>query len=263
MLNFWASMEHPFAAWYGDFPVEEGLGNPERQLSFLVNLYEAAERECVYQVVNTPKGYSEYLEDSTTFTYAQFLQAHYAQTGGLSRALPFSTTRLCYYDLEGELVEGDIEDIGKLLERLNPDKERSKFNMSHEVPVEIRVYPMQVSSSGKTNISYDESSGAAEERTISFNISLHSDIWFPWVVGWLEKRPAFGSKNDKYDNRELAQCHTPRLNRFISTVRELVLEYGGTWSIEFPPPSTGFYSPMVTEQGILLDGSPKDMSIGF
>jgi hypothetical protein len=261
MLNFWASMEAPFAGWYGKFPPEAGLGNPDRQLSFLVKVYEFAERECVYQVVEPPNTYSEYLDGSSICTYAQFLQAHYAKTGKLSYALPYSTTRLCYYDLEGDLVESDIEDTGELLERLHPDKEHRRFNMSYEVPAEIRVYRHRVSSSEKVNIPYTQSIDAAEGQTIDLSIMLHSDIWFPWVVGWLEKRPAFGSKNDKYDNRELAQCHTPRLNRFISTVRELVLEYGGNWVIAYPPPDTGFYSPMVTEQGILLDGMPKDMSL--
>jgi hypothetical protein len=261
MLNFWASMEDPLVAWYGEFSLEAGLTDPARQLSLLVGVHEVAERERIRQAVEPSEWHLQYLTESTSYTHAKFLQAYYDRTGELSLHSSVSTSRLCYYDLEGELIETDVKDTGKLLETLHPDRERCRFNMSYHVPVQIQVFPRSVSLPG--NVDTSSSQSTLEQKTINIGILLYSDIWFPWVVGWLEERRACGSNNDKYDNRELAQCHTPRLNRFISTVRELVLEYGGNWVIDSPPPDTGFYSPMVTEQGILLDGLPKDMSVGF
>jgi hypothetical protein len=261
MLNFWASQEYPFAGWRGKFPLEAGLSNLERQLAFLVKVHEVAEQESVRQAIEPPREHSKYLENSDSrYTHVQYLRAYYTQTGEVSHGLSPSTTRLCYYNLEGDLVEGDIEDTGELLKILHPDKERSRF-MSYEDPVRLIVTPERVSSLGKVNTLLAEDTDVGEERTIDVSIQLNSDIWFPWVAGFLEERRTHGSNNDKYDNRELAQCHTPPLNRFISTVRELVLEYGGIWRIDYPDPFIGFYAPMITEQGILLDGMPKDMSL--
>jgi hypothetical protein len=257
MLNFWVSSKEILAGWRGKFSFEAGLSNLDQQLSFLVKVNEAAEQEHVRQALEPPIGHSEYLKDSDSsrYTHAQYLQAYYFQTGEISYCSSISSTRLCYYDLEGKLVESDIKDAGKLLETLHPDKEWCRRNMSYGVPVRLIVQPERVSSSlSKVNISDAQSTDVEEERTVEVSIFLYSDIWFPWVVGWLEERR---TPDDKYDNRELAQCHTPRLNRFISTVRELILDYGGNWSIAYPDPFIGFYASMLTEHGILLYGMPK------
>jgi hypothetical protein len=52
------------------------------------------------------------------------------------------------------------------------------------------------------------------------------------------------------DNSALAARHTPRLNRFIETLRDAILELGGTWGEPDVHPSD---RPMVHRGGILLD----------
>jgi hypothetical protein len=51
------------------------------------------------------------------------------------------------------------------------------------------------------------------------------------------------------DNSALAARHTPRLNRFIETLRDAVLDLGGTWR-RYVHPS---YESAVHDGGILLD----------
>lgn len=55
------------------------------------------------------------------------------------------------------------------------------------------------------------------------------------------------------DNRTLASCHTPRLNRFLSAARQLTLDLGGQWRRRAPEPGTERYAPMVGESGIRLE----------
>ena len=91
-------------------------------------------------------------------------------------------------------------------------------------------------------------------RTANLHIGLPSDIWFPYVWGHLEdidrilrhadgnprrdahfnevKQPRWEHVGQWYDNRELALQHTPRFNRFLQRVRQLGLDYGGTWAMD-------------------------------
>ena len=54
------------------------------------------------------------------------------------------------------------------------------------------------------------------------------------------------------DNSALAARHTPRLNRFIETLRDAILELGGQWKLD----RSGAYTPHLPalhDGGILLD----------
>jgi hypothetical protein len=55
-----------------------------------------------------------------------------------------------------------------------------------------------------------------------------------------------------YDNRKLAFCHTPRLNKFLGGVRESSQALGGTWSLSEAKGMARHYSTMVHESGLVL-----------
>jgi len=177
----------------------------------------------------------------------------------------FAPTRLCYYEskklmgadiqdidellfddlgnlyqIQSKVVEADIQDIGALLKQLRPDdkKEYSHY-MQHVLPVIVnshRVVPDKIDVSNKL--------GGSPALTIK----TYSDIWFPYVVDPIESC----SVVELFDNRELANCHTPRLNQFLGETYQLAKKYGADWEIE-----TGYihdkYKPMITETSILLD----------
>jgi hypothetical protein len=97
-------------------------------------------------------------------------------------------------------------------------------------------------------------------------IKLTSDIWLPLVEGSLERKVVFGTEFNRgvdtgadekaryqggFDNRELANRHTPRLNRFLSAIAAKVIEMGGEWLIgEHVDPK---YKEQMTLTGIKLD----------
>lgn len=84
---------------------------------------------------------------------------------------------------------------------------------------------------------------------VEVSISIHSDIWFPRVVGIHDE-----SDDDAppwYDNAAVAALHTPRLNQFLSGVRLLAEALDATWSCEATRNRS--YTAMVDERGILLE----------
>jgi hypothetical protein len=92
------------------------------------------------------------------------------------------------------------------------------------------------------------------------NIKLTSDIWFPIVDGSVERKVGIDTSFDTdeiayytggFDNRELANRHTPRLNRFLSAIAEKVIEMGGEWS--FGPYVDPKYLEKMTLTGIKMD----------
>ena len=79
-------------------------------------------------------------------------------------------------------------------------------------------------------------------------ISIDTDIWFPRVI---DIHGISGDiVNEWYDNTALATRHTPRLNRFLSTVRERAAALGARWSYEATHNKN--YAGMVSESGIAL-----------
>jgi hypothetical protein len=92
------------------------------------------------------------------------------------------------------------------------------------------------------------------------NIKLTSDIWFPIVDGSVERKVGIDTSFDTdeiayytggFDNRELANRHTPRLNRFLSAIAEKVIEMGGEWSLG--PYVDPKYLKKMTLTGIKMD----------
>jgi hypothetical protein len=90
---------------------------------------------------------------------------------------------------------------------------------------------------------------------------LTSDIWFPQVPGFFERKHSESVRPDiycdrvvygkKFDNHELANRHTPPLNRFIAAIAAKVREMGGEWTIN--PEMKDSYREMMTLTGIKLD----------
>jgi hypothetical protein len=99
----------------------------------------------------------------------------------------------------------------------------------------------------------------------TFTINLHSDIWFPQVVGWLNSEEPF------YDNHELYSLNTNRLNRFLQRTKELTLSLGGKWELvgdkpvavdEYDPQTDYYYfsdTKVIDTKIIYVDGIKKEV----
>ena len=118
----------------------------------------------------------------------------------------------------------------------------SPFKSNREAVIE-GVYPIHVDR-------IDTQNG------VELRISLYTDFWFPWNTG-SDPEELAQYKEDMYDNRQLAWRHTPRLNRSLAEIKQLVIEAGGTWEVSKENVYEQ-YQHMVMDTGIELN-MPDDV----
>jgi hypothetical protein len=255
--NYWiVERKNCFARWYVSFPGEP-MCDPYRMLAFLKEVLAAGEREQVFRVVETREPNS--FKVSPGWTYSQFLEKMLVEQGRLvffeqlRAASPWraedgadlTPAKICYYDLDGELTEAEVDDLGALLERLRPGDPTDPHWSYHRRNHMASSNPIVLS--GQLGYKrYDGESDPSNLATPYLGIKLETDIWFPKVVGFID------GELDWYDNSELANCHTPRFNRFFATVKELAFELGGQWEME-DSDIVRSYLPMLSLDGIILD----------
>ena len=253
--NYWiSSKKDVYGQWLINFPDAKTL-DPQQALAFFTAILEVGERERVFRVKQTiqPFPYSELMNHS----YAQHLKylleeeekmmffQHLSNSdpvsalrGGKTLAPTLTPATLCYYDIDGNITEGEVTDMGELLEQLRGaeiDINKDYYKIYPNPPIEI---------SGELPDIH-----CHEVDLFYMYITLNTDIWLPKVYGDLERsiqtRKGGSYLYDEYDNLELAMCHTPRFNRFLAEVKQLTLEYGGKFK---PTDGTGYSD----ENGIIL-----------
>ena len=256
--NYWATYRDSIADWYGELPPPGKLG-VERVFEFARHILDTAEREQVMRVLGVP-ALPGARHDLTWFELAQ---ARFEREGRLNLfpshghiperlgggwlRLP---ARLAYYQGE-RIVEESVEDVG--------DLEKAVVTARGGDPGGIRSTLAIVLNGGALNEPDQPlSPGRPPTGALEISLGLYTDLWFPRVIGLRmgdlsgradEWHPARG-RDRLMDNSALAARHTPRLNRFIETLRDAILELGGRWNEPGADPS---YKPMVHSGGILLD----------
>jgi hypothetical protein len=286
--NHWIVHEdRSFGYWYAKFPPGEML-NLWEQWAFAKELLRAGQEEGVYRIIsaraekplepNEPGTYGRYEEASgqsydecVEQTLRKYERLRFFHDIGGCRA----SARLCYYDLQGNLVEAEIVRPGKLLEEIRIDLElepSGNYTSWNYKPIELDGLGARIRERKEFPNRTDEEYEELKFGTMALRISIHTDIWFPKVWGYLEdvernltdengwtihengfpiRKPRWQPTGEHFDNRELAQCHTPRFNNFIQRVKQLTLNYGGTWSIDRSGVSA--YEWEWNEDGIVLD----------
>jgi hypothetical protein len=253
--NLWVANRNSFVKWLITFPPPSDAANTERLFQFAREFLAATEREDLFRIVETRPPYVFHAADG--LNYADYMQQTAAQTGEIAffnlggpyvGAVPKygqlqTPGRVCYFDAKGNLSDREIENLGFLLKQLRPKD--ANLNDLWMAP----IAPITITGTGAA-VPVQASQYRTWDRPYLF-ISLYTDIWFPWVWGAMEDIQA-KSVQRLHDNRELAFCHTPRLNRFLASAHEITLELGGNWEVDWPE-IPKFYAEMVTENGILLD----------
>lgn len=260
-INYWVAGDEPeIASWKAEFP-KGNMADPWKALHFVQKVLEFAEREEVYRVQRAPwrsgemglrldleyraylggPSYGQYLEQVLNETDKLiFFPQLWTITGLLPEYRIISSARLNYYDIDGALIDKEVDDVGELLQRLRP-------------------MPFDLSEENQYYYNCDKKSYMAEGSAIFFRgdlrtnlyINLYTDIWFPKVGGYLEDDSPYENRIF-HDNRELALGHTPRLNRFLASVRDLTLEFDGVWKVDYPTYDEQ-YNQQFDENGIYLD----------
>jgi len=255
--NYWATYRDSIAAWYGRLPPPGKLGM-ERVFEFARHILETAEREQVLRLIFVPAQPAPRGEDAPT--WLELMRAKFEQEGGLRLFPGWSSeewlggrlrelARLAYFKGD-RIVEEDVEDVG--------DLEKSVVTARGGDPEGLR-FTRPIVLNGSAYDEDGEAPGRPPTREFPVSLSLYTDIWFPRIIGFRvgddagrdpDVRHPARAHDGLMDNSALAARHTPRLNRFIETLRDAVLELGGTWG---KPDVNTSYKSMVHGGGILLD----------
>jgi len=264
--NYWATYRDSIAFWGGKLPPPGKLG-VERVFEFARHILDTAEREQIMRLIFVPDSPAATKGGST---WLEIIRARFEREGRLklfpSHGPPHDwlggrlrkPARLAYYKGD-QIVEEDVDDVGHL--------EKSVVTARGGDPYGIRsTLPIVLAGSAHNEPDQPLSPGRPPTREISIYLSLYTDIWFPRVVG-LDvgddagrdpeiRHPARG-RDGLMDNSALAARHTPRLNRFIETLRDAILELGGTWELDRSGAQDA-YLPVLHNGGILLDYPAAD-----
>lgn len=153
---------------------------------------------------------------------------------------------VCCYNLQGEVEAFTTQNLGGLLESLRPDIQNDNLKFDYMPPIiGLNIYQV------RTLLN----SSSIQKKPIDINIQIPSNIWFPKVIDQLGDKYDYDADDYVWvDNRELAACNTPRLNRFLMHVREKALEMKGGWELievhtYFHPEA---YEEMVSVDGIII-----------
>ena len=257
--NYWATYRDDIAAWSGKLPPPAKLGM-ERVFEFARHILDTAEREQVMRVLGVPALLPGQNKDE--LSWFELTRAWFEREGRL-RLFPGHgsipdrfgggelrmPTRLAYYQGD-RIIEADVEEMGTLEKAIVVARGGGPHGIRSTLPLVL---------SGTAYEEEGEAPGRPPTRELTIYLALYTDIWFPRVIGFRVgddagrnpevRHPARGG-DGLMDNSALAARHTPRLNRFIGTLRDAILELGGTWGDPDVSPSD---KPMVHRGGILLD----------
>jgi hypothetical protein len=257
MKNLWIHTDHAFVTWIADFTAI--ARHPGAILTFARALLTSGAAHRVFDVVDAPLiGYQRDRDGNLGDVLGRLLERDqvldlFGFTGaamlpGHSRSSTVETT-LSHYDREDRMVDSVVTDQGAVLASLEPvpDSIPNGF-MTHYPAVRItgRRY-----TGVREGVPVDSS---AHPLRVAVYLGIHSDIWFPWVFG--SAHPDADHRR-MFDNRELANRHTPRLNAFLGEVAAAARRIGGSFAV-WPDATPGPVINWVDDEGVLLDWLPPE-----
>ncbi|NEQ54043.1 MAG: hypothetical protein F6K11_28580 [Leptolyngbya sp. SIO3F4] len=235
MKNLWIQTEHAFVTWSAD--LTKFRGEPSILLFFLEQVLQAGSKHEVFTVVEAPeinfkKEHGQEIYDFLNdIFHVQKVIDMFAFTGAaMAPGAPRSSTvesKVAWFDASGKCVESVCSNLAIVLQNLEPIEGAIPAGfMKHLPPVRITG----------PRVTYDNGSAVGSSKhipdhPIMIYFAIHSDIWFPWIYG--SAHPLCDYKH-MFDNHELAQRHTPRLNKFLRDVSAIVRDIGGLWTISIP-----------------------------
>lgn len=234
MKNLWIQTEPAFVTWTAD--LTEIQHNPDALFTFLKSVFDAGSKYEIFTVVEAPEisfardAGANICDRLVTLFKMQNVVDLFAFTGAaMAPGAPRSSTveaKLAWYDGSGKCIEGLCTDLATILQSLEPVEDSIPTGFMKHLP------PLRVTGPRLTynNQNPDHLDLSLRDSAVVY-FAIHSDIWFPWLYG--SAHPLCDHKH-MFDNRELAQKHTPRLNNFLQDINNVVTQMGGTWSIYLP-----------------------------
>lgn len=202
MENKWVQTDRPVVEWLID--VTDVAVSADRLLSVAKSICDSGRRNQIFELEHVPR--QELFRGETVIDL--FLEKD-------SR----STARVFYLQ-EGQLRSIRVASLGTLLREL----------AGNEIdPGWAEVYPPPVKLRGGVARYKD---GNLVNSRVDFRLALHSDIWFPQVVGYADPQRRDFANELRIDNRALAESNTPHLNAFLDDLRGLLTDVKATWELE-------------------------------
>jgi hypothetical protein len=252
MRNLWIQTEAAFATWIAN--LDALRDDPDRLLQVVQAVLESGAKHQLFEVVEAPTiGF--HIDRGSSLIDA--LRALYRERHAVDRfgfagaamapGAPGSSRAravVAWFDENDQQVEGSVEDLGALLERLEPVEDSIPRGFMKRFP------PVRVT--GRRLLYAGEGQNLSPGISATVRIAIHSDIWFPWVFG---SAHPLCDHTRMFDNRALAMRHTPRLNAFLQDVACSARALGGTWQVGGE--DTGIAARQwLDEDGIRLDAPP-------
>lgn len=221
-MNRWTSQKNAFATWSAR--LEEAHALP-----WIHRVLDAGEEHGVYLARGAMAGRDE-RELLETWWLSHYDHARQCYPAG---------ARVAIHGPDGNPREVIVDDLGALSRSLHPE------NLPEEFILDFRT---------RAPVMMDGGCQKNGERW--FAIRLHSDIWMPWVWGFLEEEDRY-PLGPAFANHDLAMLHTPRLNAFLSEVRGATEAAHGTFDVLTEDAGSPFYYAWcVNRDGIELGANP-------
>ncbi len=248
MRNLWVQTERAFATWDAD--ITPLLDKPESLVDLVCGILEAAEECDVAVPVEVPR---MGLSCAGKVRLADVVRKRWQVEAQLELFRSMEGARfaaqLAWFDGDNQIIERPTDDLAALLAGLQPVPGAIDRKL-----IEPGYSPVAFSGLA---LAYPDRREPARRPlgSASFSCELHSDIWFPYVLG--HAHPSCDLKH-WFDNRELATRHTPRLNAFIERCALLATAAGAHWHVANTE-SDATLLPFIHDRGIHLDARAPEL----
>lgn len=244
MLNLWIQTEQAFATWVCD--LESLREEPDAAVATLLDTIRLGELHGVFVPQALPRlGFRPSDASVAELLHEQWLRHGTADLGALDDPAGTVTATLSLYDSKDQLVEKPVADLGAELRALEPAPDAIPPGCTRSFPP-VRLLGLRIERD------------SMEKRGIlppTLRIAVHSDIWFPFVLGGAH--PMMDGRR-LFDNRELATRDTPRLNAFLRDAAAVVRRAGGRWYLAADE-SAPLIAPWTTDLGIDINGPTPEL----
>jgi hypothetical protein len=259
MRNVWVQTDYPYATWVAD--LTSVSAQPEQVLDIVLAILDAGARHRVFLPVELPLlGYAHGQgRELARLVTLQWTEHHvvdaFAFTGAaLAPGAPGSSTveaEVAWFDRDGTLVVAPTANLGAVLRSLAPAPGAIKRFSEPFPPVRITGPRLHYEGEPPALPAWDP------DESIEIRVAVHSDIWMPYVFGSLHP---LANPELRFDNRELANIHTPRLNAFLRDVAVAIERAGGDWQLDREPDDTNRDAlRWLDDRGVRLDAEPPEL----
>ena len=203
--NLWVQWDYPFATWRVDLR-DVASRDPGEIAEFVTTVIEAGETTEAMRILKIPSCGYDRESDGDILPY---LRKQWEEQGGpdvlsnMGGAVVESL--VAWYDNTGHHRETPVRHLELILEMDEPYENALEGFREPWPPVEI------------TGPDWDCIKRAHEggQHLVELEITLHSDIWFPWINGMAHP---LADHRRKFDNRGLGVRNAVRFNRFLDGV---------------------------------------------